>query len=87
MAPDAKPDGGVQVSVGKTVEHLNANDRIVDDFVSTFLQAGVTPNNIENHSVRSVRGLIYKYTIMHGGVGTGKWIRETPEKSGNFRKG
>ena len=68
-ASPAKPAGGVQVDLSKMMEGLNTKNHITDDFVSAFLQAGIAINKLDHPSIR---GLIRKYTTVHGSVGKGK---------------
>lgn len=69
QASPLKPDASIQLDLNKMLESLNTKDHITDDFVAAFLQAGIAPNKLDHPSIR---GLIRKYTTVHGSVGKGK---------------
>ena len=68
----------------KMMEQLNMTANITDDFVAGFLQAGIPPSKLDHPSIR---GLIRKYTEVHGSLGTGKTLYRNCDRVGQLHMG
>ena len=83
LAPPAKPAPTLhqqqQASMQTMMDKLNTTAKVSDDFVAAFLQAGIPPNKLDHPAIR---GLIKKYTTVHGSVSHGSTLYRNVSRVG-----